>query len=318
MMVDFQVLDSSFAVLSIPFILVGVVGNILVVHIVYATRDMHSTTNFLLVNLAVSDFLTLLLWPIHWQVWWREKELHGGIGDFLCKTFTGVTILDILCVASSFTLTALAIERYHALMKPFRGSLRLSIDRIKPTIAAIWISSVLFCLPDFILRHLDRDLNSCVGPWTMHMDNQSRIYVIFNLVFTVYVPFFILLICYSSMIRGLYFTKTICSESVEQNQGEEEKKRLVITFVSVTAGFLVCFVPLGSLFMYLACTEQTAESNMHKISYQILWFLLMATSSLNPVLYAFRSTNFKNGFRRIITFPCREYNTRRTQNIPMG
>ena len=310
---DYQVMDTIFAVLSIPFILVGVVGNSLVIHIVYSTRHMHSTTNFLLVNLAVSDFLTLLLWSAHWQVWWREKQLNGETGNFLCKTFTGVTILDILCVVSSFTLTALAIERYNALMKPFSTNLRLSIERVKPTIAIIWFSSILFCLPDFILRHLDTDLNSCVGPWTMHMDNRSRIYVICNLVLTVYIPFCTLLFCYGSMIRGLYFSNTICSESGEHNEGDtKERKQLVITFVSVTTGFFVCYVPLGSQFMYLACTKQKTEADVHEISYQVLWFLLMATSSLNPVLYAFRSTNFRNGFRRIMTFSCKVYIAERT------
>ena len=203
---------------------------------------MHSTTNFLLVNLAVSDCLTLLAWPLHWQIWWREKRLYGITGDLLCKTFTGVTIIDILCVVSSFTLTTLAIERYHALMKPFHTSLRLSIEYVKPQIGIIWFSSILLCLPDFILRSLDNEFNSWVGPWTMHMDNRSRIYVICNLVLSVYVPFFILLFCYSSVIRGLYFTNTVCaSEPIEHSQSNQEKKQLVITFVSVTAGFFCLF-----------------------------------------------------------------------------
>lgn len=163
-MVDYQLLDTFFAVFSIPFILVGVTGNVLVIYIVYSTQIMHSTTNFLLVNLAVSDCLTLLVWPLHWKIWWREKRLYGITGDLLCKTFTGVTIIDILCVVSSFTLTTLAIERYHALMKPFHTSLRLSIEYVKPVIGIIWFSSILLCLPDLILRSLDNEFNSCVSP----------------------------------------------------------------------------------------------------------------------------------------------------------
>ena len=316
-MVDYQLLDTFLAVLSIPFILVGVAGNVLVIYIVHSTQIMHSTTNFLLVNLAVSDCLTLLVWPLHWQIWWREKRLYGITGELLCKTFTGVTIIDVFCVVSSFTLTTLAIERYHALMKPFHTSLRLSIEYVQPTIAIIWFSSILLCLPDFILRSLDNEFNSCVGPWTMHMDNRSRIYVICNLVLSVYVPFFILLFCYGSVIRGLYFTNTVCaSEPIEHSQSNQEKKQLVITFVSVTAGFFVCFIPPASQFMYLACTEHEADITMHEMCYQFLWFLLMATSTLNPILYAFRSTNFRNGFRRIITFPCKE-TSQRVQNIPL-
>ena len=299
---EYQGSDIIFAVLSIPFILIGMVGNVLVIHIVCSTRSMHSTTNFLLVNLAISDFLTLLLWPFHWQIWWRRRPLTGEIGNFLCKTFTGITILDIPYVVSSFTMTALAIERYHAIMKPFRTSLRLSVENSKLVIGVIWLCSILVCLPDFILRELDSNLQQCVGPWTNHMNFESRVVVICNLVVTVYLPFLILVFCYSSLVKGLCFANTVCSELTQQNQGEDEKKHLLITFVSVTAGFFVCFIPLGSHFIYLACKEQNTEYDSNEVTYQILWFLLMATSAMNPILYAFRSTNFRNGFRSIIFY----------------
>lgn len=301
-MTEYEASDVIFAVVSIPFILIGMVGNLLVMYIVCSTRSMHSTTNFLLVNLAISDFLTLLLWPFHWQIWWRQRPLTGEIGNFLCKTFTGLSILDILYVVSSFTLTALAIERYHAIMKPFRTGLRLSVENIKLVIGVIWLSSILACLPDFILRELDSNLLQCVGPWTIDMNFESRVYVICNLVVTVYLPFLILVFCYSSLVKGLCFTNTVCSELTQQNQGEDEKKHLLITFVSVTAGFFVCFIPLGSHFMYLACKERNTEYDSNEVAYHILWFLLMATSAMNPILYAFRSTNFRNGFRSIIFY----------------
>lgn len=301
-MTEYQASDVIFAAVSIPFILIGMVGNLLVIYIVCSTRSMHSTTNFLLVNLAISDFLTLLLWPFHWQIWWRQRPLTGEIGNFLCKTFTGLSILDILYVISSFTLTALAIERYHAIMKPFRTGLRLSVENIKLVIGVIWLSSILACLPDFVLRELDSNLLQCVGPWTIHMNFESRFYVICNLVVTVYLPFLILVFCYSSLVKGLCFTNTVCSELTQQNQGEDEKKHLLITFVSVTAGFFVCFIPLGSHFMYLACKERNTEYDSNEVAFHILWFLLMATSATNPILYAFRSTNFRNGFRSVIFY----------------
>ena len=318
-MVGFQVLVTLLAVLSIPFIIVGVIANVLVICIVHSTQAMHSTTNFLLVNLAVSDLLTLILWPAHWEIWWRGRLLSGATGNVLCKTFTGVTILDVLYVVSSFTLMTLAVERYNALVKPFRSDLRLSVEHIKPTVMIIWFCSILLCLPDFILRSVDNDLKSCVGPWTMHMDYKSRIYVICNLVFTVYLPFFVLVFCYGSIMKGLYFTNTICAEtSTEHDNFNQDKKQLVVTFMAVTGGFFLCFIPLASQFMYLACTGNNPDAPVYGLTYQFLWFVLMATSALNPAFYAFRSSNFREGFRRIIKFPCREEcDSRRSQNTPL-
>ena len=88
-MVDFRVLDILFAVFSMPFIVVGVIANVLVIYIVHSTQAMHSTTNFLLVNLAVSDLLTLLLWPANWEIWWRERQLSGQQGTFCARHSQG-------------------------------------------------------------------------------------------------------------------------------------------------------------------------------------------------------------------------------------
>ena len=52
------------SIASIPFLLTGVIGNVLVIRIFHKTPDMHSVTNYLLANLAVSDFMTILMiWP---------------------------------------------------------------------------------------------------------------------------------------------------------------------------------------------------------------------------------------------------------------
>ena len=40
---------------SIPFFITGFIGNVLVIHIVHKTREMHTPTNYLLANMAVSD-----------------------------------------------------------------------------------------------------------------------------------------------------------------------------------------------------------------------------------------------------------------------
>ena len=100
-------------------------------------------TNYLLVNLALSDVITILLGLLYFF-----SLLHGylshGFGNFICKF---LVIIEISVVVSSFTLTVLAVERYHALMKPFRTGIRINDDNIRHVIALIWIASTLFCMP---------------------------------------------------------------------------------------------------------------------------------------------------------------------------
>ena len=97
---------------SIPFLVIGLIGNVLVVRIVHKTREIHTTTNYLLVNMAASDIITILLWPLYFFEVWK----------FVCKLSE---LVELCIMVSSFTITVLAVERYHALLKPYRTGLRL-------------------------------------------------------------------------------------------------------------------------------------------------------------------------------------------------
>ena len=55
-------------------------------------------------------------------------------------------------MVSSITLTVLAAERYHAILKPLRAGLRLNEDKIEKAVAYIWIASVVICFPEFFLK----------------------------------------------------------------------------------------------------------------------------------------------------------------------
>ena len=160
----------------IPFFITGFVGNVLVIRIVHKTRAMHTTTNFLLANLAVSDIITVLVGPLCFASI-LAGHLSDGFGRFACK----FTILNNIAIAvSSITLTVLAVERsrYHALLKPFNTGLRLKKENIKQAIALIWTLSLLFCLPLFFLKEWSETYSTCVGPWTLHMNQATKIYVI--------------------------------------------------------------------------------------------------------------------------------------------
>ena len=292
-------LDSILFFTSIPICVLGFGGNVLVIRIVHKTPSMHTTTNYLLLNLAVADVITVLLWPLFSSYSYANRYFSHGVGNFICK-FTAFTEMSIM--ASSFTLTVLAVERYHALLKPLRRKLRLTEDNIKQAIALIWLLSFLVCLPDFFLREWREPFSTCVGPWTMHMNTESRVYFFINSLFSAYFPLVVMTYCYGSLIRGLYFTNAICSESVTNGESNtSEKKKLVITFIWATAGFFVCFAP-GVVFFTVLVLIPAEEADL-KLNFDLsvlLAFLFLFSVCFNPVLYAFRSSNFQAGFKRII------------------
>ena len=135
-MADLYVL--SFALASIPVYIFGLIGNTLVIRIVHKTREMHTTTNYLLANLAVSDAIAILVIPMHFAYSGGLGPPIENLGNLCCKL---VVIGDVTIGSSASTLSVIAVERYHAILKPFSSNLRLKQENIKKAIALIWTLS---------------------------------------------------------------------------------------------------------------------------------------------------------------------------------
>ena len=279
----------------IPFYIIGFIGNVLVIRIVHKTREMHTTTNYLLVNLAFSDIVTILMVPFFFF-----SSLNGYLSDefgkLVCKF---LPIGEISITVSSLTLTVLAVERYHALLKPFNTGLRLNDDNIKKAISLIWISSVVLRLPLFVFHEWNESESACVDSFSLHMNQATKVYVIISAAVDTYTPFLIMFYCYGSLLKGFYFTNTICSES--QGEGGPEKMKLVMTFVMITAAYFIGHGPFVVFHTIIASwpSQQISLKFYSDIS-SVFAFLFVCSLCLNPILYAFRSENFQEGFKRII------------------
>lgn len=131
-------------VYSLIFV-VGVVGNFLVCLVILKHRNMKTPTNYYLFSLAVSDLLVLLLgMPLEvYEMWSNYPFLLGPVGCYL-KT----ALLETVCLASILSVTALSVERYIAVLHPFRAKLGSTRRRALRTILALWGLSVLFALPN--------------------------------------------------------------------------------------------------------------------------------------------------------------------------
>ena len=285
-------LDLFLFYFPILFFAIGFIGNVLVIRIVHKTRQMHTPTNYLLANMAVSDVITILLRSCDKFTENQLGRVSHKFATFACKAFS---IVEICIMVSSVTLTVLALERYHALLKPFRTELRLSDDNVKKAIVFIWTTSVVISFPWFFFEEWNKKDTSRVPP----LDKESKIYIL------LYVSIFILqstimFFCYGSLIRGLYFTATICSENDEE--GDSEKKKLVLTFLLASLAFLIGYGPSIVLYILVASgdNEQNYDSELYSVLGDVSTFLFELTLCLNPILYAFRSSSYQQEFKRLL------------------
>ena len=309
--------DIALAVFYAVVILIGIFGNSLVIAVVWKTKTMHTTTNYLLVNLAASDILVLLWCPSTYNFAVVGSFPDGQLGDYLCRFFTGDP-MDTLCLGVTiFTLTVLAVERYQALVTPMTAKYTLSKKSVIYAIAATWIISMLISIPDFIFTHVDHTTGKCVSPLGPEMDVRSgkATYVIIAISLYIFLPLVIITFSYFQILRGMFITHTICAGPAH---GNSEKKKLAILIIAVTVVFYLLFLPFAIFVLHVALTKhfttEHGENQTELTVLKVLTFLIVTNSSLNPVLYAFQSENYRRAFRSLF---CSDNSVVQIQRYPL-
>ncbi|NXN82068.1 DRD2 protein, partial [Bombycilla garrulus] len=173
-----------YAVLLTLLIFVIVFGNVLVCMAVSRERALQTTTNYLIVSLAVADLLVATLcmpWVVYLEVVgeWRFSRIH-------CDIF--VTLDVMMCTASILNLCAISIDRYTAVAMPMLYNTRYSSKRrVTLMIAVVWVLSFAISCPLlFGLNNTDEKV--CI------IGNPA--FVVYSSIVSFYVPFMVTLLVY--------------------------------------------------------------------------------------------------------------------------
>uniref|UniRef100_A0A3P9D5J4 D(3) dopamine receptor n=1 Tax=Maylandia zebra TaxID=106582 RepID=A0A3P9D5J4_9CICH len=175
-----------YAMLYSLLILAIVFGNVLVCLAVLRERSLQTTTNYLVVSLAVSDLLVASL-VMPWAVY---LEVVGGAWLFsrlYCNVF--VTLDVMMCTASILNLCAISIDRYTAVVMPvLYNTTHRSRKRVFVMIATVWVLAFAVSCP------LLFGFNTTDDPLVCSISNPD--FVIYSSVVSFYLPFIVTLLVY--------------------------------------------------------------------------------------------------------------------------
>ena len=135
------VFECFLLIFAFVIFLIGIVGNSLVVIVVAKNAHMRTITNIFIVNLAIGDFLVILIClpPSILQ----DVTENWWFGEIMCKLIIFVQYISV-CV-SVMTLASISYERYYAIVYPLK--FQATKFRAKLIICVIWALSTLINLP---------------------------------------------------------------------------------------------------------------------------------------------------------------------------
>ncbi|KAJ8409942.1 hypothetical protein AAFF_G00209830, partial [Aldrovandia affinis] len=130
--------------------LLSVFGNLLIIVVLMVNKRMRTVTNSFLMSLAVSDLMmAVFCMPFN--------LIPNLLGDFIfgvamCKIIT--YFMGISVSISTFSLVAIAIERYSAICNPLKSRAWQTRSHAYRVITATWILSLIIMTPYPIFSNL--------------------------------------------------------------------------------------------------------------------------------------------------------------------
>lgn len=138
-----------------PVFVIAVLGNGIVCFIVWSTPRMQTVTNFFIVNLAAGDLLTAVFGVPFTFI--PQQILHyWPFGEGLCPVVNYMQAISVF--ASAYTLVAISIDRYVAIMWPLKP--RLTKKYATLIICVVWLFAIVTALPIAIFSRLTQQTSA--------------------------------------------------------------------------------------------------------------------------------------------------------------
>uniref|UniRef100_A0A672YHE0 Thyrotropin-releasing hormone receptor n=1 Tax=Sphaeramia orbicularis TaxID=375764 RepID=A0A672YHE0_9TELE len=263
---------------------VGIVGNIMVVLVVFTTRHMRTPTNCYLVSLAIADLTVLVAAGLP-----NVSDSLTGTWVFGHAGCLGITYLQYLGInVSSCSITAFTVERYIAICHPMKAQTVCTVSRAKRIIAGVWIFTCVYCMLWFFLVDIEvTEDGHVVCGYKVERELYLPIYLIDFAIFYV-IPLLLAIVLYTLIARGA-------------DKGGEGEVNMTNSWGPVTKMLAVVVILFALLWMPYR-TLVLINSFVSK-EYLDAWFLLFcrtciyANSAINPVIYNAMSQKFRSAFR---------------------
>ena len=276
----------SFLCIGIVLLPIGIAGNLLVITVVKKKRYLRTKTNFLLANLAASDLLAnVLAYTVGIA---RAFPMPSRtLGTVLCKInsyYPAASFCSIL------TVTVIALERYNAIVKPLSNGLKFGKRTLRYFIIAIWILSLASVTPLVFFDQYNSE-QLCVRTWSMHA---NFTFWTCATVLAIALPVVVIIYCYFCIIRSLYFGRKVIPMNIPREVDAQEKKKVIKLSIIVTSVIIIAFTPFSVVRQLEIHGPVPNEVTVLALS------LVLLSSVLNPFIYAFQSTNYRQAFKETV------------------
>ena len=210
--------------------------------------------------------------------------LTGVAGEIFCRMVYSQYFVYAMSKVSVFTVTAMSLERWYSIMRPFQYRINFNMKRIYAYLMVIWLlglGSVGF-VP--FGRVFISPTNQCIWSWAPF--HRELLIALFPTL-TFFIPS--LIACLT--LAHIYFVLKRSRFRQTVNRNAITKRKLLRMCSIVVFLFFLCWLPNQLYFALSGYNITTLETSFHYFTI----VLAMSNSSLNPWIYCFANSQLKTG-----------------------
>ncbi|XP_068596683.1 proteinase-activated receptor 4 [Brachionichthys hirsutus] len=275
-------------VLYLLVFVVGLPSNLLVLWVlVFRTEPLPSVT--LLVNLTVADVLLLLALPFRMAYHFRGNRWE--LGEPLCRVVTAVFYGNMY--GSVLVLALVSVDRYLALVRPFRALVLRGRRTSLYMTAAVWTVVLAAMLPLLVSRQtyfLDELQITTCHDALPEEEQQTYFLPYFATLFTLcfLLPFAVMLFCNGAVLRSL----------LTEGRRYAHAIRVIVLVLLVS---IVCLLP-SNVLLLLTYADSWLDGDGEDIYVPYMVSLAVSTfnSCVDPFIFYFISVEFREKTRGVL------------------
>ncbi|XP_078256174.1 trace amine-associated receptor 4-like [Rhinoraja longicauda] len=270
-------------------IIISIFGNLVVIASVLHFKQLQTPTNYLVLSLAVVDFLVASIVLPYSMI--RSIETCWYFGHVFCKIHSVLEI--VLTIVSIYNVCFIAIDRYYAICDPLLYSIKITVPTTFIILGLIWLFAIYYgfnvVFSDFSKKIVADYIptmaceGSCIAyaKFEGHMDSLIVFFIPILIILGVYIKIFFVVKCE----RGRKIGNTPNNDTGEINNGTlRNKEQIAVKNQSAIMGiFTFSWLPFYVNSILNPYFDSLIPTHLDEV---ITWFGFF-NSTLNPMLYAY-------------------------------
>ena len=279
----------------------SLVGNIILIFIVFKRQELKTTTNLLIANMAASDFIfSAISIPVNvfdagigkWNV-----TIAGTAGLMLCRLQSFLESVSF--TVSIHSLAWIAVDRYVAVVFPMKARLISSRAR-RIVIASTWFVAMAVNSLDWYLNDtFDENEKVICSANFAKVTDAVVMFVRLHIVLFQITPFIVTTVLYCAIAVVLRRQDKVLQGASQARQKDQAKRRAVRMAFSVMAAFYTCYLPIltTSVFEGYGINPPCA---VRKIMWVVVFYTAYSSSLVNPIICFAFVQSYRNGLKEVL------------------